>query len=68
MWLPSSHPRWLCSFTSPEYEPPKSADDARYGPLTFSFKSGASGNYRFWAQVKVGEDREESFIPFDLKI
>ena len=36
-------------------------------PLTFSFKSGASGNYRFWAQVKVGEDREESFIPFDLK-
>jgi len=51
-----------------EYEPPKSADDARYGPLTFSFKSGASGNYRFWAQVKVGEDREESFIPFDLKI
>jgi len=51
-----------------EYEPPKSAEDARYGPLTFSFKSGASGNYRFWAQVKVGEDREESFIPFDLKI
>jgi hypothetical protein len=51
-----------------EYEPPKTADDARYGPLTFSFKSSAYGNYRFWAQVKVGEDREESFIPFDLKI
>ena len=51
-----------------EYEPPKSADDARYGPLTFSFKSATSGSYRFWAQVKVGEDTEESFIPFDLKI
>ena len=51
-----------------EYEQPKSADDARYGPLTFSFKSATSGSYRFWAQVKVGEDTEESFIPFDLKI
>lgn len=51
-----------------EYEPPKSTDEARYGPLTFSFKSVASGSYRFWAQIKVGEDEKESYIPFDLKI
>ena len=59
MWLPSSHPSmalliyiWNTSLQN---------------PLT-QLGSGASGNYRFWAQVKVGEDREESFIPFDLKI
>jgi len=51
-----------------EFEPPKSTEDAWVGPLTFSFKSPSSGQYRFWAQVKVGEDQKESFLPFDLKI
>ena len=51
-----------------EYEPPKSGDDARSGSLTFSFKSPDSGIYRLWAQVKVGDDKEECFLPFDLKI
>jgi len=51
-----------------EYEPPKSRDDRRRGPLTFSFKSPAPGNYRLWAQIKVGQDQEETFLPFDLKI
>ena len=51
-----------------EYEPPKSVDAKRYGPLTFTFKSGKTGNYRFWAQVRVGEDEDESFLPFDIKI
>ena len=51
-----------------EFEPPKSFDDAWVGPLTFSFKSSSSGEYRLWAQVKVGDDQEESFLPFDLKI
>ena len=51
-----------------EYEPPKSGDDARSGPLTFSFKSPDSGVYRLWAQVRVGDDKEECFLPFDLKI
>ena len=51
-----------------EYEPPKSLDDTRKGPLTFSFKSPIPGNYRLWAQIKVGEDEEESFLPFDLQI
>jgi hypothetical protein len=37
-------------------------------PLTFSFKSPDSGIYRLWAQVKVGDDKEECFLPFDLKI
>ncbi|MEK9772740.1 MAG: hypothetical protein VW576_04180 [Opitutae bacterium] len=51
-----------------EYEPPKSADESRRGPLTFSLKSPSPGHYRLWAQIKVGEDEEESFLPFDLKI
>tara|TARA_Y100000022_G_scaffold198171_1_gene208015 strand:+ start:2164 stop:3039 length:876 start_codon:yes stop_codon:yes gene_type:complete len=51
-----------------EYEPPQSAEETRAGPLTFSFKSPANGHYRLWAQIKVAEDEEESFLPFDLKI
>jgi hypothetical protein len=51
-----------------EYEPPKSKKDSRIGPLSFSFKSPAPGNYRLWAQIKVGQDEEETFLPFDLKI
>jgi len=51
-----------------EYQPPQSQSDARYGPLTFSIKSGASGKFRFWAQVRVGDDQEESFVPFDISI
>ena len=51
-----------------EYEPPKSKEDSRIGPLSFSFKSPAPGNYRLWAQIKVGQDEEETFLPFDLKI
>lgn len=51
-----------------EYEPPKAENENRKGPLTFSFKSPTSGSYRLWAQVKVGEDEQESFLPFDLKI
>tara|TARA_B100002019_G_scaffold275741_1_gene273903 strand:- start:1664 stop:2572 length:909 start_codon:yes stop_codon:yes gene_type:complete len=51
-----------------EYEPPKSKEDIRQGPLTFSFKSPKSGIYRLWAQIKVGEDEEESFLPFDIRI
>lgn len=51
-----------------EYEQPKSMDDSRVGTLTFSFKSPSPGNYRLWAQVKVGDDEEESFLPFDLRI
>jgi len=51
-----------------EYEPPKSRDDSRKGPLTFSFKSPAPGSYRLWAQIKVGQDEVETFLPFDLKI
>ncbi len=51
-----------------EYEPPKSKEDSRMGPLSFSFKSPAPGNYRLWAQIKVGQDEEETFLPFDLKI
>ena len=53
------------------FEP--SLDGFALHPLRIKFVAmapllSASGNYRFWAQVKVGEDREESFIPFDLKI
>lgn len=51
-----------------EYEPPQSQSDSRYGPLTFSFKSGTSGQYRFWAQIRVGDDQEESFVPFNINI
>jgi hypothetical protein len=51
-----------------EYEPPKFKEDSRTGPLSFSFKSPAPGNYRLWAQIKVGQDKEETFLPFDLKI
>lgn len=51
-----------------EFDQPKTQDDARKGPLTFSFKPSTPGNYRLWAQIKVGEDGDESFIPFDLKI
>ena len=51
-----------------EYEPPKSKEDSRIGPLSFNFKSPAPGNYRLWAQIKVGQDEEETFLPFDLKI
>jgi hypothetical protein len=51
-----------------EYEQPHSQSDSRYGPLTFSFKSGTSGQYRFWAQIRVGDDQEESFVPFNIKI
>ena len=38
------------------------------GPLTFSFKSPKSGIYRLWAQIRVDEDEEESFLPFDIRI
>jgi hypothetical protein len=51
-----------------EYEPPKSKEDSKMGPLSFSFKSPAPGSYRLWAQIKVGQDEEETFLPFDLKI
>jgi hypothetical protein len=51
-----------------EYEPPKAVDDSREGPLTFTFKSPKPGNYRLWAQIKVADDVEESFLPFDLEI
>jgi hypothetical protein len=51
-----------------EYEPPQSQSYSRYGPLTFSFKSGTSVQYRFWAQIRVGDDQEESFVPFDINI
>ena len=51
-----------------EFEPPQSIEDSWVGPLTFSFKSPSAGQYRLWAQVKVGDDQEESFLPFDLKI
>jgi len=51
-----------------EYEPPQSKEDCRIGPLSFNFKSPAPGNYRLWAQIKVGQDEEETFLPFDLKI
>jgi len=51
-----------------EYEPPKAKDQVFKGPLTFTFKSTNPSTYRLWAQIKVGEDEEESFIPFDLKI
>ena len=26
------------------------------------------GSYRLWAQIKVGQDEVETFLPFDLKI
>lgn len=51
-----------------EYEPPKAMDDSREGPLTFTLKSPKSGNYRLWAQIKIADDLEESFLPFDLEI
>lgn len=51
-----------------EYQPPQSMEDTRDGPLTFTFKSPKSGNYRLWAQIKIADDLEESFLPFDLKI
>ena len=51
-----------------EYEPPKSMEDRRIGPLSFNFKSPAPGNYRLWAQIKVATDQVETFLPFDLKI
>ena len=51
-----------------EYEPPQSVNDVRHGPLTFSFKSPSSRMYRLWAQVKVGDDMEETFLPFDIRL
>ena len=51
-----------------EYEPPTATDSYKKGPLIFSFKSPSSGNFRLWAQIKVGDDETESFLPFDLKI
>ncbi len=51
-----------------EYEPPQAAESTRSGPLSFLFKSPRSGAYRLWAQVLVGDDESESFLPFDLEI
>ena len=51
-----------------EYEPPNASDDLRKGSLLFSFKSPNQGDYRLWAQIKVADDAEETFLAFDLSI
>ncbi len=47
---------------------PRSKEDIHSGPLSFSFMPPSAGTYRLWAQVKLEQTPEETFIPFDLKV
>jgi len=47
---------------------PQTINDIYSGPLTFSFVPPEKGVYRLWAQLRIKDEKDETFIPFDIVV